>query len=244
MDQSDAKALYEELSRVIALNSIYCKSIEIIDTLDPSIFPQVTALVVNVLDKDNDFVALRNENFSRLLLFLLEHVPLEIDLNVLLSNDADYSSSASTTRKTERLNLLPSKLNIIQHSSESQHLLCQLYEYLQVKGLEELLLVEREDRPIYRHCLDLLAPFLLKTNYDQHPIAVQIFVHIIKAMRQSSLSEMFDFIFPVCLMTLDDPSIDMKFISLDLLDHLQRHCTTTELSLFNRSNVIMYKTFF
>jgi hypothetical protein len=40
-------------------------------------------------------------------------------------------------------------------------------------------------------------------------------------------------------MTLDDPSIEMKLISLYLLDHLQRNSTTTELLLFNRANVVM-----
>ena len=58
-------------------------------------------------------------------------------------------------------------------------------------------------------------------------------------MNQSSLSDTFDLIFPVCLMTLDDPTIDMKLISLYLLEHLQKTCTTTDLLLFNRANVIM-----
>lgn len=239
MDEKDAKKAYDQLSSLIALNTSYNKSIEIIDSLDPSIFDQLA----NLLDKGQNDFAWKDENFSTWLLFLLEHIPVLIDLNALLSTDVDYSPSTSTTKKTHRVNLLPSKSNTIQYSTESQHLLEQLYEQIRVKNLEELLLVEHGGRPIYQHCLDLLTPFLLKATYDQHPIAVQIFVHIIKSMRQSSLSETFDFIFPVCLMTLDDPSIDMKFISLDLLDHLQRHCTTTELSLFNRSNVIMYKTF-
>ena len=239
MDENGAKKVYEELSSLIVLNTSYNKSIEIVDSLDPSIFDRLA----NLLDKDRNSFAWKDENFSTWLLFLLEHIPVVIDLHALLSTDVDYSPSTATTKKTHRVNLLPSKSNTIQYSTESQHLLELLYKKLRVKNLQELLLVEHGGHPIYQHCLDLLTPFLLKTTYDQHPIAVQVFVHLIKSMRQSSLSETFDFIFPVCLMTLDDPSIEMKFISLDLLDHLQRHCTTTELSLFNRSNVIMYKAF-
>ena len=45
--------------------------------------------------------------------------------------------------------------------------------------------------------------------------------------------------FSICLITLDDPSMDMKLISLDLLNHLHRNSTSTELLLFNRAHVIM-----
>ncbi len=84
-----------------------------------------------------------------------------------------------------------------------------------------------------------LTPLLLKTTYDKYPLALQVFVHIIKSLSQSSLSEIIDIIFPICLITLDDPSIDIKLISLYLLDHLQKNLTTTDLLLFNRANVIM-----
>jgi hypothetical protein len=94
-------------------------------------------------------------------------------------------------------------------------------------------------KQISHHCLHLLTPLLLKTTYDKYPIAIQLFVQIIQSMTQSSISETFDLIFPVCLITLDDPSIDMKLLSLYLLNHLQRNSTITDLLLFNRANVVM-----
>jgi hypothetical protein len=105
--------------------------------------------------------------------------------------------------------------------------------------LKEFLQLKQNSQPISHHCLHLLTPLLLKTTYDKYPIAIKLFVQIIQSMTQSSISETFDLIFPVCLMTLDDPSIDMKLLSLYLLNHLQRNSSITDLLLFNRANVVM-----
>ena len=237
MNMNGTMVIFQEISTLIASNSLYNKSIETYDSnipLDKSIFTQLENQLSNLSIKDDELFSSKIDYLSPLLLFLLEHIPIEIDLNLLTSTQTDYHQPSSPTIKVYKLNQ-----KIIQHPSESQMILNHLFQFLQLKNFEEFLLLKQNAEPIYLHCLHILTPLLLKDTYDKHPIAIQIFVHIIKSMRQSSLSETFDFIFPVCLITLDDPSIEMKLISLYLLDHLQRNCTTTELSLFNRSNVIL-----
>jgi len=229
-------SIFEEISILITSNSLYNKSIETFDvntSIDKSIFIQLENYLSKLTIKDEELFLSKIDYLSPLLLFLFEHIPFEIDLNLLTSTQTD--SYQISTRKIYKPNLV----SFIQYSSESQNILNHLFKYFQINNFEEFLVLKQNTQPIYLHCLHLLTPLLLKTTYDKYPIAIQLFVHIIKSMHQSSLSEIFDFIFPVCLMTLDDPSIDMKLISLCLLDHLQRNSTTTDLLLFNRANVIM-----
>ncbi|CAF0735230.1 unnamed protein product [Rotaria sordida] len=236
-------SIFQNIDALITSKSLFNKSIETLGSItypDQSIFIQLNDQLSELTVKDDELFTSKTDYLSSLLLFLFEHIPLEIDLNLLTSTQIDYHQVLSSTMKIYKPNLLPSNQNIIQYSSESQMILNHLYKFLQINNLEEFLLLKQHTQPIYLHCLHHLQPLLLKTTYDKYPIAIKLFVHIIKSMHQSSLSETFDLIFPVCLMTLDDPSIDMKLISLYLLDHLQRHCTSTELLLFNRANVIMY----
>jgi hypothetical protein len=229
--------IFHEMATVITSNSSYNKSIETLGStipLDTLVFTRLDNQLSKLSINDEELFSSETDYLASLVLFLLEHIPLEIDLNSLTSTRTDYHQASSTKMKVYKLTQ-----NIIQHSSESQGVLDHLFQCVKLKNIEEFLLLKQNNQPIYLHCLNILSSLLLKTTYDKHPIAIQIFVHIIKSMRQLALSETFDLIFRVCLITLDDPSIDMKLISLYLLDHLQRNCTTTELSLFNRSNVIM-----
>jgi len=227
-------SIFEQISTLITSNSLYNKSIETITSIDESIFIQLENNLSKLTIKDEELFSLNIDYLSPLLLFLLEHIPLEINLNLLTSTQIDYHQIL-TTKKIYK----PKLFSLNQYSSESQNILKHLFKYLQINTIEEYLLLKQNTQYIYLHCLHLLTPLLLKTTYDKYPIAIQLFVHIIKSMSQSSLSETIDLIFPVCLMTLDDPSIDMKLISLYLLDHLQRNSTTTDLLLFNRVNVVM-----
>jgi hypothetical protein len=237
-----AFAIFQEISPLITSNSLFNKSIETLDlnpSIDKSIFTQLENQLSELPINANELFSSPTDYLSPLLLFLLEHLPLEIDLNLLTSTQTDYHQVSSSTMKIFKPNLFPSNQNITRHSTESQLILNHLFKFLQINNLKEFLLLKQNSQPIYLHCLHLLTPFLLKTTYNNHPIAIELFVHIIKSMYQSSLSETFDLIFPVCLITLDDPSMDMKLLSLYLLDHLQRNCTSTELLLFNRANVIL-----
>lgn len=213
------------VSLLITSNSLYNKSLDTLDS-NPSIDQTIFHQLENEFSTNEQFFS---SEIDILCLFLLEHLPLEIDLNRLTSIEI------SSTNKFYQ----PKLISFIQHTSESNKLLHRLYKYFQINNLEEFLLLKQNSQPIYLHCLQRLKPLLSKTTYDKYPLAIQVFVHIIHSLHQSSLSEIFDFIFPVCLMTLDDPSIEMKLISLYLLDHLQRNSTTTELLLFNRANVVM-----
>jgi len=227
-------SIFEEISTLITSNSLYNKSIETITSIDKSIFTQLEICLSKLTNKDEELFSLNIDYLSPLLLFLLEHIPIEINLNLLKSTQIDYHQ-ISTIKKIYKPNIF----SLNQYSIESQKILHHLFKYFQLNSIEEYLLLKQNNQSIYLHCLHLLTPLLLKTTYDKYPIAIQLFVHIIKSISQSSLSQIIDFIFPVCLITLDDPSIDMKLISLDLLDHLQRNSTTTDLLLFNRANVIM-----
>jgi hypothetical protein len=227
-------SIFEQISTLITSNSLYNKSIETVTSIDESIFIQLENTLSKLTIKDEELFSLNIDYLSPLLLFLLEHIPLEINLNLLTSTQIDYHQIL-TTKKFYK----PKLFSLNQYSSESQNILNHLFKYLQINTIEEYLLLKQNTQYIYLRCLHLLTPLLLKTTYDKYPIAIQLFVHIIKSMSQSSLSETIDLIFPVCLMTLDDPSIDMKLISLYLLDHLQRNSTTTDLLLFNRANVVM-----
>jgi hypothetical protein len=231
-------SILEEILTVIKLNSFYNKTIETYSSIDETIFIQLENELSKLGIKNKELFTSEIDYLSCLLLFLLEHIPFEINLNLLTSTQIDYHQ-ISPTRKIYKPNLFPSNQTMIQYTSKSQSILNHLFKYLQINNLEEYLHLKQNSQPIYLHCLHLLTPLLSKTSYDKHPLALQLFLHIIKSMNQSSLSETFDLIFPICLITLDDPSIDIKLVSLDLLDHLQRHCTTTELLLFNRANVIM-----
>jgi hypothetical protein len=215
-------SIFEEVSALVASNSLYNKSLE--TSIDKTIFNQLENCLSKLIIKDENLFLLNIDYLSPLLLFLLEHIPLEIDFNFLTSTKKIYK---------------PNLFSLIQYSYESQKLLNQLFNYLQINNLEEFLLLKQNQQSIYHHCLHYLTPLLLKTTYDKYPLALQVFVHIIKSLSQSSLSEIIDIIFPICLITLDDPSIDIKLISLYLLDHLQKNLTTTDLLLFNRANVIM-----
>ncbi|CAF0960507.1 unnamed protein product [Adineta steineri] len=240
---NNALAVFQEISSLISLNSLFNKSIEIYDTiisLDQTIFTQLENQLSKLTIEDNEIFSSENDYLSSLLLFLLEHIPVEINLNLLTSTETDYHQITSSTMKIYKPDIIPKNQNIVRYSSESQRILNHLFKYFQVKNLEEFLLLKQNTQPIYLHCLHHLTPLLLKTTYNQYPIAIELFVHIITSMNQSSLSDIFDIIFPVCLITLDDPTMDMKLISLYLIDYLQKNCTTTELLLFNRANVIMY----
>ncbi|CAF1009688.1 unnamed protein product [Adineta steineri] len=240
---NNALAVFQEISSLISLNSLFNKSIEIYDTiisLDQTIFTQLENQLSKLTIEDNEIFLSENDYLSSLLLFLLEHIPIEINLNLLTSTQTDYHQITPSTSKIYKPDIIPKNQNIVRYSSESQRILNHLFKYFQVKNLEEFLLLKQNTQPIYLHCLHHLTPLLLKTTYNQYPIAIELFVHIITSMNQSSLSDIFDIIFPVCLITLDDPTMDMKLISLYLIDYLQKNCTTTELLLFNRANVIMY----
>ena len=184
---------------------------------------------------DDESLSLNTDYLSRILLFLLEHLPLEIDLQALLTTQPDYH--APSEKRLNRPNVTPCSQT--RSPIEAQQVLTGLFQYLRVKTLEALLRQRTHTEPIYLRCLHLLTPLLLKTTYHKYPVALEVFTRIVQSMDSTALSESLDWIFPVCLMTLDDPSIEMKLISLSLLDHLQRHCTSTDLLLFNRSNVVM-----
>lgn len=219
-----------ELIRFLDENTFYSKPLEKNISADRTAFTSI---------KDKlDTVASDENCLCSLLFFLLEHLPLEIDWSVLLSTEID-STVSSTKRKVYHPNIFPTHASIERCPEESKDLLASLFDYFHLHTLTDFLHLRIKTRPIYQQCWPMLTPYLLKTNYHQHPFAVQIFVHLVKAMRQEALSESFEQIFPVVLITLDDPSIEMKLISLDLIDHLQRFCTSTELSLYNRSTVIM-----
>jgi hypothetical protein len=239
---STALTIFQDISSLITPASTYNKSIEADDAgapIDQSTFIQLEELVSKLTTQD-DLFELELDYLSPLLLFLLEHSPLEIDLNLLKSTETNYLQAIPSTRKLYRPNLTSVKRpDRLSYSVESQRILQSLFQYLQISSLKDFLLLKQNARPIYLHCFHLLTPLLLKTTYHQHPTAIELLVHIVKSLPSSPLTETFDLIFPVCLITLDDPSVDMKLISLYLLDHLQKHCTTTELLLFNRAKVIM-----
>ena len=226
-------SIVEEISILINLNSFYSKSIENCQSdisIDKSVFEQLEVYLSKLTNPYEELLSSETDYLSSLLLFLLEHRPVEIDLNLLTS-----TQTRSSPRKLHKLKLV----SFLQHSSESAKLLHQLCQSFHTEKLEDLLLLKHNTEPIYLHCLEHLRPLLSKTTYEKYPLALQLFFHLIQSMSQASLSETIDYIFPVCLMTLDDPSIEMKFLSLSLLDHLQRNSTTTDLLLFNRANVIM-----
>ena len=203
------------VSYLITSNCLYNRSLDILHEnplIDGRIFDQL---------ENEDFTS---TDIDHLCLFVLEHLSFEITLNPLTSKKKVYK---------------PKLIFYGQYMSEAEKLLHRLCKHFQVNNLEELLLIKQDTQPVYLQCLQHLKPLLSKTTYDKYPIAIQVFVHIIHSLHQSALSEIIDFVFPVCLMTLDDPSIDMKLISLHLLNHLQENSTTTDLLLFNRANVVM-----
>lgn len=207
------------MNDILIINSVYKRSIDDYTTMDSTIFKQLEEFVEN---KEID-------DLSSLLLFLLEHIPFEIDINQLRLIENE------TIKKFYKPNLCSFK----QYPNESQKILNKLYQNFQVNNLQEFLLLKENSHCIYINCLHLLTPLLTNTNYDKHPIALQLFVQIITSLSQASLAEIIELMFPICLITLDDPSIDIKFLSLYLLDHLQKNSTTTDLLLYNRVNVIM-----
>lgn len=235
-------SIFQTIDVLIKSEILFNKSEETLDSItcpDQSIFVQLKNHLSELTVKDDELFKSETDYISLLLLFLLEHIPLEIDLNLLTSTQVDYFQVSTSNKKIYKPNLFLSKHNITQHTSESQRILNDLVKFFQLNNLEELLRLKQQCDPVYLHCLRHLKPLLSKTTYDKYPIAIKLFVHIVKSMNKSSLSETFDLIFPVCLMTLDDPSIDMKITSLYMLEHLQRQCTTTDLLLFNRADVIM-----
>lgn len=214
----------------IAYFTIYNKPIDTQDSnqsIDPTVFIELENQLPTIITNDGDFISV--------LLFLLEHIPLEIDLNVLTSTETNFHQLCLSTRKMYKLNLNPNVQYRYDYSSQSQSILQHIFRNAQVKTLEELPRFKQNVQQIFNR----LTPLLLKTTYTQYPVAIELFVQIIKCLDQPTLTESFDLIFSVCLITLDDPSIDMKLVSLYLLYHLQKYCTSTELLLFNRANVIM-----
>ena len=206
---------------MLSENSFYNKTIEQISPLNIDVFQQIDE---------------QNVSTASLIIFLLEHRPLEIDLNRLKSTNDNESKS---NERLFLLNLFPS--NFVQHTKQSNDFMKKIFEKFQKKNLEELLLCDEENQTIYRRCFDLLVPFLTKTTLNSFPVAFHNFYHLVKSLNGEPLVERFDWIFSVCLTALDEPNFDMKMSTLDLFDHFQRHCTTTELSLFNRSAVIMWE---
>ncbi|CAF3370626.1 unnamed protein product [Rotaria socialis] len=236
-------SIFQDILTLITSKTLFDKSIETLESIvfpDQSTFTELNDKLSKCITKDDELFTSETDYLSPLLLFLLEHIPLEIDLNLLTSTQTNFYEVPPSTKKIYKPNFLPSNQNMILYSSESQIIFNHLYKFLQINNLEEFLTLKHINQPIYLHCLHHLKPLLLKTTYDHYPMAVKLFVHIIKSISQPSLSESIDFIFPVCLITLDDPSVDMKLTSLYLLEHLQRHCTSTDLLLFNRANVILY----
>ena len=225
---------------LVTTNSLYDKPVDVdssIDVPDGNIFLQLQNHLSGLSTRDDDSLSSNIDYLPRVLLFLLEHLPLEIDLQALLVTQPDYHATAET--RIYRPNIASCSQKQPRSPTEAQRVLDELYRYLRVKKLESLLRLRPHTTPVYLQCLHLLTPLLLKTNYHKYPVALKVFARIVRSMDSSALSESLDWLFPVCLITLDDPSADMKYISLSLLDHLQRHCTSTDLSLFNRSNVVM-----
>lgn len=239
---NDTIQIFQNIHALSTSKSIYDKSIEIDGAItypDETIFKQINEQLSKCTTKDDELLTCETDYLSPLLLFLLEHVPLEIDLDLLTSTETEFYELPSTNKRIYKPNLFPSNQNIPQYSSESQMILKHLYEFFQINSIAEFLNLKRNSEPIFFDCLHLLQPFLSKTTYDKHPMAIKLFVHIVKSMSHSLTSEIIDYVFPVCLITLDDPSIDTKLIGLYLLEHLQRYCTTTDLLLYNRADVVM-----
>ncbi|CAF1134633.1 unnamed protein product, partial [Adineta steineri] len=86
-------AVFQEISSLISLNSLFNKSIEIYDTiisLDQTIFTHLENQLFKLTIEDNEIFLSENDYLSSLLLFLLEHIPVEINLNLLTSTETDY----------------------------------------------------------------------------------------------------------------------------------------------------------
>ena len=171
------------------------------EEIDATLFDEIKEFLPKQLDKC----------LSPLLVFLLEHLPLE-------SNGRLFTSTPFGSRAEENLDTLFRRFN--------------------VANLDELLRLEIDAQPLYQHCWILLKPFLEKNTFEENPLPLKIFVHLVKAMRRETLSEFLEPSFRLSLLTLDDASVEFKFIGLELIDHLQRNCTSSELSLYNRSSVI------
>jgi hypothetical protein len=129
-------SIFEEVSALVASNSLYNKSLE--TSIDKTIFNQLENCLSKLIIKDENLFLLNIDYLSPLLLFLLEHIPLEIDFNFLTSTKKIYK---------------PNLFSLIQYSYESQKLLNQLFNYLQINNLEEFLLLKQNQQSIYHHCL-------------------------------------------------------------------------------------------
>ena len=193
----------ESLVSKLGQRSFYSKPSE---DVDETLFVEIKAFLPSNLDKC----------LSPLLVFLLEHLPLEVNGRLFTSTSKSNSFGA--------------------HVEEILALLCRQFN---VSNLGELLRLEIDAQPLYQRCWTLLKPFLEQNTYEENPLALKIFVHLVKAMRRETLSDFLEPIFRVSLLALDDASVEFKFVGLDLIDHLQRNCTSAELSLYNRSAVIM-----
>lgn len=212
---------FDKIVQLITINSFYNKTEKNI-VIDQTIFDELEKFLKELTIPIDDIISSDIDYLSPILIFLLEHKTLEIHLQLFESNTKSFKP----------------KLGHFQQNSAQ--LLDLFINYFHRTKLEDFLILNQNSQPIYRHCLNRLIPFLSKTTYQQHPIALHVFILIIQSLSQSSLTDSFDIIFPICLITLDDPSIDFKLISFSLLDHLESHLTTTELLLFNRANVILY----
>lgn len=215
---------FEKIVQLITTNSFYDKTEENF-VIDRSVFDQLEIFLNELTVPSDDLLSNEIDYLSPILTFLLEHQVLELNLRLFESKTKSFK---------------PKLISFEQNIKQSEQLLDLLFKYFHRLKLDEFLILNQNSQPIYRHCLVRLIPFLSKTTYQQHSPALHVFILIIQSLSLTSLTECFDMIFPICLITLDDPSIDFKLISFSLLDQLESQLTTTELLLYNRANVILY----
>ena len=101
-------SIFQELSIVITSNSLYNKSIDTYDSIAPvdeSVFTQLQSLLSNLTIKDDTLFSFEIDYLTPLLFFLLEHIPLEIDLNLLTSTQTDYHEQLTSTSKIYKPNI-------------------------------------------------------------------------------------------------------------------------------------------
>ncbi|CAF0916128.1 unnamed protein product [Didymodactylos carnosus] len=189
-----------------------------------------------------------------LLLLLLEHSSLTFNTDHLISSSSgfDHHLSSTATINNEFVKSIEYTPNLssISWSSEqlqqySSKLLDLLFKLIRVSSLQQLLLVhvysnQKQDELLLSGCFHLLTPFLMKSNYEIYPVTFHCFVLLVRSIYRPLVSDYIHHIFPGCLIALDDYRLDMKIIGLYLLNHLYEQCTSTDLTLFNRSNVVSH----
>lgn len=147
--------------------------------------------------------------FCSLLVFLLNNLSLEIDLTRLKST------------------------KLSSNEKNSAELLLFMFERFQTKNLDEFLRLKLDSNRIFENCWILLKPSI------ENPSALKIFVQMVKSMREDLVVDCLETIFPVLINALENSSVEMKIFSLELIEKLENVCSPSELSLYNRSAVIL-----